>query len=50
MPEVEATWEDVDLFQQAYPSFELEDKLYQQEEDNVVDTFVGKTYVRQRAK
>lgn len=29
--DVEATWEDVDSFQQPYPSFELENKLFQRE-------------------
>lgn len=50
MLEEEATWEDVDCFKQAYPLFELEDKLFQYEGGNVVEAFVGKTYVRQRAK
>ncbi|XP_068649971.1 uncharacterized protein [Aristolochia californica] len=43
----EASWEDVDVFQQAYPTFELEDKLYHQGGRDVVDSIAGRVIQRQ---
>ena len=41
-----ATWEDFETFTDAYPDFELEDKLLAEEGSNVTDTFNGKSYHR----
>ena len=41
-----ATWEDLHTLKDAYPDFELEDKLNFEEGSNVTDAFVGKTYQR----
>ena len=43
MPTSEATWEPVDGFRQAHPSFQLEDELFSKEGRDVM---IGKTYER----
>jgi hypothetical protein len=35
----EASWEQLDAFKEAYPDFQLEDKLFRQEGGNVMDSY-----------
>ena len=44
----DATWEDLEILQEAYPELELEDKLHVEEGSNVEDAFVGKVYSRRK--
>ncbi|KAL4574559.1 hypothetical protein LXL04_021392 [Taraxacum kok-saghyz] len=44
--EESATWEDRAVFSDAYPDFELEDKLNMEEGSNVTDAKYGKVYQR----
>ena len=41
-----ATWEGFEKFAEAYPDYELEDKLVVQEGSNDTDAFIGKIYQR----
>ena len=50
LPPSSASWEDLASFQTRYPSFQLEDKLFQKEDGSVVDSFVGRKYERRRKK
>jgi hypothetical protein len=43
---VDATWEKVPEFTDAYPSFQLEDELFHNGRGSVVDAFTGNTYQR----
>jgi hypothetical protein len=45
LPPAEATWESVDSFRVAHPSFQLEDELFPEEGSDVM---VGKTYHRRQ--
>jgi len=40
----------LESFKERYPSFQLEDKLFQKEGRSVVDSFVGRKYERRRKK
>jgi hypothetical protein len=44
----DATWEKVADFKIAYPAVQLEYKLFLEEEENVVDSFIMKVYKRRR--
>ena len=44
----DATWEKLDEFKTLYPEAQLEDKLFVGEEGSVVDSFIGRKYVRRR--
>lgn len=44
----EASWETLDHFREAYPSFQLEDELFHEEEGNVIDRRYGIKYHRYR--
>jgi hypothetical protein len=45
MPPSEATWEQLDEFRAAHPSFQLEDELFS---EGGRDVMVGRTYQRKR--
>jgi hypothetical protein len=45
-----ATWEVLEEFKEAYPKFQLEDKLFQQEGGNVMDRYFSKQYKRKTRK
>ncbi|KAJ1381359.1 Retrotransposon gag domain [Sesbania bispinosa] len=47
-PKEDATWEPVARFQEAYPEFELEDKLKAEEGSDDTDAFVGQKYQRRK--
>jgi hypothetical protein len=38
----EASWEHLEAFKEAYPEFQLEDKLFRQEGRNVMDSYFHK--------
>jgi len=44
-PSAESSWEDAELFQKLYPTFQLEDELILQAGRDVM---IGKTYTRRR--
>jgi hypothetical protein len=44
----EATWEQLEPFKEAYPDFQLEDKLFRQEGGNVMDSYFQKQYRRKK--
>ena len=50
LPAADTSWELLESFKERYPSFQLEDKLFQKEGGSVVDSFVGRTYERRRKK
>jgi hypothetical protein len=39
-----ATWEQVSEFKEVFPSFQLEDELFHNGGESVVDAFIGKQY------
>ena len=49
-PDAETSWEPLESFKERYPSFQLEDELFQKEGGSVVDSFVGRMYERRRKK
>jgi transcriptional regulator GlxA family with amidase domain len=42
----DTTWEKVEDFKVAYPDVQLGDEMFLEEEENVVDSFIGKVYQR----
>jgi len=50
LPAADTSWEPLESFKERYPSFQLEDKLFQKEGRSVVDSFVGRKYERRRKK
>jgi len=50
LPATDTSWELLESFKLRYPSFQLEDKLFQKEDGSVVDSFVGRKYERRRKK
>jgi hypothetical protein len=44
----EATWEQLNAFKDAYPNFQLEDKLFHQEGGNVMDSYFRDQYSRRK--
>jgi hypothetical protein len=44
----EATWEQLDTFKDVYPDFQLEDKLFRQEGENVMDSYFRNQYSRRK--
>jgi hypothetical protein len=40
----ETSWESLEDFKDAYPSFKLEDELFIEDGRNVIDAFVGRQY------
>jgi transcriptional regulator GlxA family with amidase domain len=47
-PSTETTWEQVDTFKLNYPNIQLANELFLEEEGNVINAFVGKTYQRRK--
>ena len=45
LPEVEATWEPIDTFRDAFPTFQLEDELFV---EGGRDVMVGQVYQRRK--
>jgi hypothetical protein len=46
----ETSWESLEDFKDAYPSFKLEDELFVEDGRNVIDAFVGRQYKRRSKK
>jgi hypothetical protein len=44
----EASWEQLGAFKEAYPDFQLEDKLFRQEGGNVMDSYFHNQYRRRK--
>jgi transcriptional regulator GlxA family with amidase domain len=44
----DVSWEQLEAFKEAYPDFQLEDKLFEPEGGNVMDSYLGKQYSRRR--
>jgi hypothetical protein len=44
----EASWEQLDAFKEAYPDFQLKDKLFRQEGGSVMDSYFQKRYSKRK--
>jgi hypothetical protein len=44
----DVSWEQLKAFKEAYPDFQLEDKLFEPEGDDVMDSYLGKQHSRRR--